>query len=178
MESRNRKSNTCCGRGTDLPSSLCCRRGDVCVKYYSREINVYDPGSGASVQPVSYYLMVCSSTHRRGRTWGFLCSWARWRCRPALLWSTWLTAGSASGGGGSSTPEPPSQTRPASCPLEGEEQNHWWIYTIILHNLVCIIHSLIHHQFQQKLILVFLLLSPFFEAFTSLFFVPSMCNVI
>lgn len=79
------------------------------------------------VQPMQFYL--CFSTHRRGRTWGFLCSWVRSRCRLALLWSTWPTAGSASGDGGSSTPEPPSRTRPASCPLEEEEeQNSGWIY--------------------------------------------------
>lgn len=56
-------------------------------------------------------------THSPGRTWGFLCSWVRWRCRRVPLWSTWPAAGSASGGGGSSAPGPPSQTRPASCPL-------------------------------------------------------------
>lgn len=150
----------------------------MCFKYYSREINVYE----VCVQPMSYYLTVCWSTHRRGRSSGFLCSWARWRCRPALLWSTWPTAGSASGGGGSSTPGPPSQTRPASCPLEEEEQNNWWIYTMILYNLVCFKHyfyapsphgsfisrsplflSLTLHHFQQKLILVFLLLSSFLQ---------------
>lgn len=71
-------------------------------------------------------------THRRGRTWGFLWSWAPSRCRPVLLWSTWPTAGSASGDGGSSAPEALSQTHPASCPLkkDGEKQKYWWIYTL------------------------------------------------
>lgn len=89
--------------------------------------------SGVDEEPCSLHskyhrlgeqICVCFSTHRPGRTWGFLWSWAQSRCRPVLLWSTWPAAGSASGGGGSSAPGPPSQTHPALCPLkEGNQDN-------------------------------------------------------
>lgn len=77
----------------------------------------------------SVCVCVCFSAHWWGRTWGFLCSWVRSRCKLALLWSTWPTAGSVSGDGGFSVPEPPSQTRPVSCPLE-EEGDYYYIITL------------------------------------------------